>query len=207
MLWSPYKIMGRTSDAKDKLMDAAVELIWAGSYGGTSVDDICERAGVRKGSFYHFFQSKSELAVAGLGKCWKEHLGELDHIFSPLHGPLERLWKMCENIVSDQKECYEKHGRVLGCPVHSLGAEVSTWEEALQMKISEAIMQHNRYFESAIRDAVAAGLIPALPDPPTRARIISAYCEGLMMHARILNDLSVLDELAAGVLMIARMGA
>jgi TetR/AcrR family transcriptional repressor of nem operon len=198
--------MGRTSDAKEKLMEAAVELIWAGSYGGTSVDDICERAGVRKGSFYHFFESKSELAVAGLGSCWKEHLEELDHIFSPIHPPLERLRKVCAKIVEEQREAFEKHGRVLGCPVHSLGAEVSTWEEALQTKIKEAIAQHHRYFESALRDAASEGLIPAVPDPAVRARIASAYCEGLMMHARILNDLSVLEAMAEGVQMIARMG-
>lgn len=39
--------MGRTSDAKERLMEAMSELIWTGSYGTTSVDQICERAGVR----------------------------------------------------------------------------------------------------------------------------------------------------------------
>lgn len=34
--------MGRTSDAKERLRDAVIELIWAGSYGTTSVDQICE---------------------------------------------------------------------------------------------------------------------------------------------------------------------
>jgi TetR/AcrR family transcriptional repressor of nem operon len=199
--------MGRTSDAKEKLMEAAWELIWAGSYGGTSVDHICERAGVRKGSFYHFFESKEELAMAGLGDAWNKHLAELDHIFSPIHPPLERLRKLCEYIVTDQREIAAKYGRVLGCPVHSLGAEVSTWADALQGKIKEAIAQHQRYFESAIRDAVREGLVPQSPDAAVRARIVSAYCEGLLMHARIRNDLNVLDEMADGVLMIARMAA
>src|SRR5688572_24199029 len=199
--------MGRTSDAREKLMEAAWELIWAGSYGGTSVDHICERAGVRKGSFYHFFESKAELAMEGLGDAWKKHLAELDHIFSPLHAPLERLRRFCEYLVADQREIAAKHGRVLGCPVHSLGAEVSTWAEVLQAKIKEAIAQHQRYYESAIRDAVEEGLVPPVPDAAVRARIVSAYCEGLLMHARIRNDLSVLDEMADGVLMIARMSA
>ena len=199
--------MGRTSDAKEKLMEAAWELIWAGSYGGTSVDHICERAGVRKGSFYHFFESKAELAMAGLDDAWKRHLAELDHIFSPIHQPLERLRKLCEYMVADQREVAAKHGRVLGCPVHSLGAEVSTWADELQTKIKEAIAQHQRYYESAIRDAVREGLVPPAPDAAVRARIVSAYCEGLLMHARIRNDLTVLDEMADGVLMIARMSA
>lgn len=52
--------MGRTSNAKERLLEAVIELIWTGSYGSTSVDQICERAGVKKGSFYHFFESRKQ---------------------------------------------------------------------------------------------------------------------------------------------------
>ena len=37
--------MGRVSDAKVKLMDAVTELIWTGSYGSTTIDQICEKIG------------------------------------------------------------------------------------------------------------------------------------------------------------------
>ena len=50
--------MGRVSDAKEKLMEAVMELIHTGSYGSTTIDHICEKAGVKKGSFYYFFDSK-----------------------------------------------------------------------------------------------------------------------------------------------------
>ena len=58
--------MGRVSDAREKLMSAILELIWSGSYGNTTIDQICERAGVKKGSFYYFFDSKADLAVAAI---------------------------------------------------------------------------------------------------------------------------------------------
>ena len=61
--------MGRVSDAKARLMDAVSELIWSGSYGSTTIDHICEKAGVKKGSFYYFFKSKSELAAEAL-EAW-----------------------------------------------------------------------------------------------------------------------------------------
>jgi len=41
---------------KDKLLQVAFDLLWDNSYGSVSVGDICERAGVNKGSFYHFFE-------------------------------------------------------------------------------------------------------------------------------------------------------
>src|SRR5438270_6024042 len=83
--------MPRVSDMKKRLTDAAMDLIWESSYGTTSVDAICERAGAKKGSFYYFFKSKSELAVAALDSDWKKKKMQMDSIFSPTVPPLERL--------------------------------------------------------------------------------------------------------------------
>ncbi len=189
--------MGRTSDAKERLIEAVIELIWTGSYGSTSVDQICERAGVKKGSFYHFFESKTELALAGIDHGWTEHRVKLDQTFSPVIPPLERIWKCFAEFQLEQKEMQAKHGRVLGCPIHSLGAEISTVEDKLRDKLQEILAQFIRYYESAIRDAHFQGIIEAT-DSPALARILFAYGEGLLMHARMWNDLRYLDEMEAG---------
>lgn len=91
----------------------------------------------------------------------------------------------------------EKHGRVLGCPIHSLGAEVCTTDERLRDKLQEILAQFIRYYESALRDAHFQGVIEA-PDAPTLARLLFAYGEGLLLHARIWNDLSHLNQMEAG---------
>src|SRR6202012_2446826 len=96
--------MGRVSDAKNKLMDAVLELIWTGSYGTTTIDHICEKAGVKKGSFYYFFDSKAELAAEAFEESWKEKQYELDAIFSPTVPPLERLQRYAEFTFKFQKE-------------------------------------------------------------------------------------------------------
>lgn len=189
--------MGRTSDAKERLIEAVIELIWAGSYGSTSVDQICERAGVKKGSFYHFFESKTDLALAGIDHSWMLHRQKLDQCFSPVIQPLERIWRCFREFREEQAEMKEKHGRVLGCPIHTLGSEVCTLEERLRDKLQEILAQFIRYYESAIRDAHFQGVIEA-PDSPALARILFAYGEGLLLHARIWNDLSHLDAIEAG---------
>lgn len=196
--------MGRTSDAKERLLEAMIELIWAGSYHSTSVDHICERAGVKKGSFYHFFESKTDLALAGIDHSWAEHRKELDQTFSPVNPPLERIWRCFREFRKEQEEMKAKHGRVLGCPIHTLGAEVSTIEDRLRDKLQEILGQFIRYYESAIRDAHFQGIIEA-PDAPALARIVFAYGEGLLLHARIWNDLSYLDEMEAGARRILRI--
>jgi TetR/AcrR family transcriptional repressor of nem operon len=47
-----------------KFLDAAMHVIRAKGYSATTIDDICEAAGLTKGSFFHHFKSKEDLAIA-----------------------------------------------------------------------------------------------------------------------------------------------
>jgi TetR/AcrR family transcriptional regulator, transcriptional repressor for nem operon len=185
--------MGRCSDGKERLMDAVVELIWSCSYGTTTIDQICDRAGVKKGSFYYFFDSKADLAFTAVDREWSRRRPELDSIFSPTIPPLERLRKHWQYVCAFQAEIKAKYGSVLGCALFALGSEVSTQEGHLQHKVQEILNQKEKYLESAIRDAHAAGVVHAA-DAGAKARILFSYYEGLLTQARIWNDLKVLDE-------------
>jgi len=179
-------------------MKAVMELIWTGSYGSTTIDQICDKAGVKKGSFYYFFESKADLAVAALDDGFKEKRRELDAMFSPTIPPLERIRNYCEFAYKTQAEIKKQCGCVLGCPLFTLGSEVSTQEQKLRSRIEEILEQHGNYFESAVRDAHSAGLVHA-PDAAAKARMIRAYYEGLLTQARIQNDVEVLREMSRGV--------
>lgn len=198
--------MGRTSDAEQKLMDAVMELIWHGSYGSTTIDQICEKAGVKKGSFYYFYDSKSDLAACALETTWQQEKPGLDAIFSPTVPPLERLRRFCELGYEKQKELKRKHGCVLGCPLFKLGSEVCNQEVKLHQQVKEILSHYHTYIESAIREAHAQGLIDA-PDPAAKARMLFAYSEGLLTQARIVNDVEVLREMSEGVLGILGAGS
>jgi TetR/AcrR family transcriptional regulator, transcriptional repressor for nem operon len=153
------KFMGRVSDARVKLMDAVLELIWTGSYGSTTIDQICEKAGVKKGSFYHFFEGKSQLAVAALETSWQDKRAELDAMFSATVPPLVRLQRYCDFTYRVQSEMQVKYGHVLGCPLFAVGCEVCTQEDALQKKVQSILDYKRKYIEAAIRDAAATGEI------------------------------------------------
>jgi TetR/AcrR family transcriptional repressor of nem operon len=190
--------MGRVSDAKQRLMDAVLELIWTGSYGSTTIDQICDKSGVKKGSFYYFFESKADLAVTALDMEFQKQRPEYDALFSPSVPPLDRLRNFCEKSYRKQLEIKQKCGCVLGCPIFTLGAEVSTQESKLRAKVEEILDCHCKYIQSALRDAHAAGLIDA-PDVPAKSRMIGAYFEGLLTQARIQNDVEILREMSSGI--------
>lgn len=60
--------------ARDRLLEAAVKLIRAQGYAGTSVDQLCAEAGVTKGAFFHHFTSKEALGVAA-ADYWSSSTG------------------------------------------------------------------------------------------------------------------------------------
>jgi len=190
--------MPKTSDAKVRLMDAAKQLIWSSSYGGTSVDSICDEAGVKKGSFYYFFRSKSDLAVAALEDDWKQKKPSYDALFSPLTSPLERLQNYFESIHSYQSKTKSEMGSVLGCPMFTLGSEISTQDPAIRRKVQEILEHRIKYIESALRDAKADDLIQ-VRDPKATARSIFALLQGALTQARIQDDLEPITGLKRSV--------
>jgi TetR/AcrR family transcriptional repressor of nem operon len=63
-------------ESRTKLLDAALNVFRAKGYTATRVEDICAAAGLTKGSFFHHFKTKDELAIAAAGR-WTEVTGAL----------------------------------------------------------------------------------------------------------------------------------
>ncbi len=191
--------MAKPTDTREKLLQVAFDLIWNQSYGSVSVDQICERAHVNKGSFYHFFDSKSELAVAAYEENWREKQPDFDRIFSPQNPPLERLLLWCQHVRARQRQKAEKYGHVCGCPYASLGVELATQDEKIRAKSQEIMDRTIRYLESALRDALREGLI-SLADSAAGAKRIYTAMLGLLLFAKVHNDLNVLDDLESVIM-------
>jgi TetR/AcrR family transcriptional repressor of nem operon len=190
--------MARPSDSRQRLLDAALDLIWTQSFEGVSVDQICERAGVNKGSFYHFFPSKSELAVAAYEAGWHEWKARYDTVFSLQSNPVQRLMDWCSLIRKHQQEIAAKYGRICGCPISSIGTEMAAIDERLRHVCEDIFQRDLRYLESTIREAQSSGLA-APGDPHSIAASLQAVTIGMLQQARIRNDLAVLDPLEESV--------
>ena len=191
--------MGRTSNAREKLLEVAFEQIWAQSYGAVSVDQICLKANVKKGSFYHFFPSKSDLASAALEEYWKSCQPSYEQIFSKKHSPLDRIKSYCQMIVDLQTEQFQLTGRVRGCPYASAGSELSTQNETLRAKCAEMFDRTSAYMESALRDAAEEGTLSPV-DFKRIAESITAYIMGTLLHAKMKNNVNVLQKMPVTVL-------
>lgn len=187
--------MNADSSAKQRILDSARDLIYSRSYADVGVAAICERAGVKKGSFYHFFPSKQELTLAVIDELYVAFKEQIyNDAFSSDLSPLERFRRFVELAYQFQREMADLTGQTLGCPFGNLAAEMSTQDTAIRQKVDKVFHQMERRFTAVLEDAVAMREIGVI-DIPATARAMVAYLEGIMLMAKTRNDPEIIRQL------------
>lgn len=139
--------------SKTKLLDAMIRVVRAKGYNATRVEDVCEIAGLTKGSFFHHFKSKDELALAAIGywnqaarafaqASYHDHedpldrlLGYVDFRKSLLKGALHDYTCFVGTIIS---EAYATHPELRAACERDLSAHA----EKLEPYIVEAMQRY-----------------------------------------------------------------
>lgn len=187
--------MGRSpTKNRSTLLQTANELIWKHSYGSVTVDDICTACGVNKGSFYYYFSSKAELAVAVMEESYQSFESELREVFSADVTSINRFERLAEFVYKKQKEAYDKYGRVCGCPFASLGSEMAGNEDIIQKKADEIFVRQGAIFIETLQQMINAGQLPEETNKANKAAQIITFIMGQLMMARIQNNLSNLKK-------------
>jgi TetR/AcrR family transcriptional regulator, transcriptional repressor for nem operon len=180
--------MGRHSDARERLIDAAGELWHTRSYADVGVSEICEHAGVQKGSFYHFFASKRDLALAVIDERWRtDGVGRMAPILTGPLPPLRRLEVFLEHGLEEQLELKRSTGATVGCSFGNLVVELSTVDEVLRERLARLFDDWAHLLQVALDDAVAAGDLPEI-DTWQAARGLLAFVEGLGVLIKAKDD-------------------
>jgi TetR/AcrR family transcriptional regulator, transcriptional repressor for nem operon len=137
--------------AKTALLDAAVDVIRAKGYSATTVDDICQTAGVTKGAFFHHFESKEELAVSAA-----RHFSSLaDRLFSTvpyrkLADPVDRLL----GYVEFRKALLRGELPEFTCLLGTMVQEAYRTHPAIREACEKCLSEHGAMLELDIAEAL-----------------------------------------------------
>lgn len=179
--------MGRTSDARERLIDTGRDLMQQRGYTAVGVAELCDEAGVNKGSFYHQFPSKRELALEVIDSYWAEASTLLDGVATGEGSPLERIRGFFEQVQAHHQELRDQCGRVVGCPLGSLAQEMSTQDPVLRQRLGEIFGLYVDRLERVIAEAVGRGDLPT-QNARQSARSLTALLEGAILLAKTQND-------------------
>jgi TetR/AcrR family transcriptional repressor of nem operon len=165
--------------AKTKLLDAAVDVIRARGYSATTVDDICEAAGLTKGAFFHHFESKEDLAVSAA-----RHFSSLaDGLFSTaryrvLADPVDRLL----GYVEFRKALLRGELPEFTCLLGTMVQEAYQTHPAIRQACERALGEHVAMLELD----VAAALHTYGGDGQWSAESLAVYMQAVIQGAFIL---------------------
>ncbi len=191
--------MNVASDTRTRILTTARELFHSRSYADVGVKQICDTAKVQKGSFYYFFPSKRDLALAvidDMADDWAH--GFVAEAFDQNLPPLERLDYIVDAAYYWQKAAKDIEGRVRGCLFGNLALEVSTREEVLRAKLIAVFNKTKERFREALEEAVATGALAPLDTENTAAAML-AYLEGIILLAKTQNDPEVVRILGPAI--------
>jgi len=186
--------MGRTSDARERILAAGAELFGQRSYASIGVAEICAVAGVPKGSFYYFFPSKQSLALAVVDEHWVWQRGQWVDILTADAPIVERLRRLFIATAEMQSDALKGTGAVVGCLFGNLALEVSSQDDPVRARLQEIFEEQIDLVEVAVLEAVAAGQLTAA-NPRVVAKSVVAQIEGMVLFAKLFNDPAQLDEL------------
>jgi len=195
--------MSQLHDTKQRLLNTAQDLFYARSYEDVGVQEICQQAGVKKGSFYHFFPSKRDLVIAMLDASWNQFRETiLRDAFAIDIPPLKRIQRLLELQYRHHTETRDKTGHVFGCPFGNLAGEMSAQDEVIRQRLKDILSDFQVPIERTLSEAVAAGELAEI-DTHTAAAAMVAYIEGLSLMAKTNNDPAVIRQLGPAILGLA----
>lgn len=144
-------IRTRPAPARQKLLDAALTLIREKGYASTSVDELCARAGVAKGSFFHHFKDKPSLAVAA-ANYWSEITGAF-FAAAPYHKHKDPLARVL-GYIDFRKSILTGGVPDFTCLVGTMVQEAYESNPAIRAACDAAISGHAAKIEADIAEAM-----------------------------------------------------
>ena len=176
--------MTEAPTSRHRLLAATIDLVRANGYLATRVDDVCAAAGVTKGSFFHHFATKDELAVAAAG-AWNERAARLfaaaPYLLHPR--PLDRLL----GYVKYRRQLIAGENRDFSCYAGTTIQEVHETHPAIREACALAIDTHMQMLRDLI-DAALAEHPEVEVDSATLAVHMQAVIQGAFVMAKAQQD-------------------
>jgi TetR/AcrR family transcriptional repressor of nem operon len=166
-------------ESKTALLNAAICVIRIKGYSATRIEDICAAAELTKGSFFHHFKTKEDLAVAAAGH-WSSGVCDLftAAAYRTLPDPLERLLGYIELRKSILKGTLPE----FSCFAGTMIQEVYETHPAIRDACEKSITEHVAFVRLDIEDAMRRYCV----DPPFSADSLASYIQAVIQGAIIL---------------------
>ncbi|WP_231701508.1 TetR/AcrR family transcriptional regulator [Halopseudomonas xinjiangensis] len=175
--------MNTIQDKRARILAAGTEVMLLKGYSGTGVQEITQGAGVPKGSFYHYFESKEDFAIQALHFYYTPRLERFAAALRAADAaPRERVLRFYRDLVgyfANQQEPTHQ------CFIGSLCHEKADESQPIGYAARAILKRSSAVLAECLQAAQEQGEIAADQDPTELAAFIGAAWEGALLRMKV----------------------
>jgi TetR/AcrR family transcriptional repressor of nem operon len=185
------KVMTKGEQTRRKIVEAAAPIFNKRGYEGSSLSELMEATGLKKGGIYRHFSSKEELAAEAFDYTWESAWNtRLLHVDEKANG-IEKLKHLIANFVEHRSPIAG------GCPILNTAVDADDGNPVLRAHVAKALRSWLTRLQTFVNQAQARGETQPGVDPQTVATLIVASLEGALMMSRIQRNDEALRRVQA----------
>lgn len=184
-------------ETRSRLLEKGGDLVSSRGFNATGVQEITAAAGVPKGSFYNYFDSKEAFAVEVLNEYWDSVV----ELYGPIlkdkrASPLSRIKRYFAGLA----DFHERRQYAFGCLIGNMALEVTTSSEDVRAKLATIYREWSTSLTECLREAQARKeLAPGKDTSQIAVALIDAF-EGAVMRAKVERSRAPFDSFERCVL-------
>lgn len=179
-------------DKRDLILAKGAEVMTRRGYHGAGVQEIVQAAGVPKGSFYHYFESKEDFARQALQSVYLLRLQRYaEALANAKLSPRERILSYYSDLLEHfaRQERLEYH-----CFIGSLSFEMAELSPSLGAAVDGILQQSADILQACLEQAQRAGQLSAEEDCRNLAGFICNAWQGALTRLKVSSNLQVLTD-------------
>jgi TetR/AcrR family transcriptional repressor of nem operon len=183
--------MKKANDTRALLIDQGLKALLTNGYDGAGLGAILDAAAVPKGSFYYFFKSKEEFALAVLDAYERHYVALREAILGDRsQSPMRRLRDYFETL----ERIHLSETPLGGCLYGVLAQTVSARSPEFRAKLVAVFATWDMQLQQLVAEAQASGEIDQGLDPnEVAAFLIEAY-EGALIRMKVDGGSAAFDR-------------
>jgi len=165
---------------ESEVIEQAMEVFWEKGYAATSISDITDATGIKRGSLYNAFKGKHDLFLRGLQKYGNDRRTNNLRMLATVDDPREAIAMFFESLVKATLSDPNKKG----CLLFNTALEYSSHDDDVKQLVTEGIKEVVTFFEGRIERGKELGTIPDSVDTRPTAKALVALVVGIRVLGR-----------------------
>ncbi|OWT63945.1 TetR/AcrR family transcriptional regulator [Candidimonas nitroreducens] len=167
---------------REKLIWCGTELLTERGFHAIGIEEVLKIAGVAKGSFYHFFESKQAFLIAVIEKCREYYNKKYEEILlNPSRPPLDRVQDFAAQAIAGM----EKFEFRRGCLVGNLGQELASMDNHIASLLNEIMQSWEDVLAQCLQEGVDCGDISKSVDVRRQAQFFFIGWQGAVLRSKL----------------------